>query len=396
MLLTAGVVLLLAGSLAGCTKIPFMPRRDIDTFHADIPLAAETMEVGGVIYVQVINPGAGTDENQPPTLWIPLDEFHRGNYQLPTAVDAPVQTESAAVPETITAPKATGMEDAAATASLPALTGPAEESLEQTSAPPETPIPPSRRAVVLPGSVTAHYPAIVSQLVIEMETKLPLKVLPPGLIPTAIDAWRRNDIEEQRHAARTWLASIAGPPPVQFIILLSIEQTSWDRRLRVVFIDAQTARPAASFSSRLTSRAGGHPLRLLPPAPTPLITLIKDAPWWCQVYQADNGVCLGAGRRSGLKIGQRLELHLPGRHIPDPEHPGEVLGYAFGEPFAEIVVTDWFGADGAIGTVLPPGTEIPAAGCYALLTPEAAAPPAADAAPGTLPPPDHSPVEPRS
>ncbi|MBN2232646.1 MAG: hypothetical protein JW781_07510 [Deltaproteobacteria bacterium] len=379
MLLIVGCLFLAAGGLSGCMKIPFLPRRNIDTFHADIPISAETMEVNRVIYVRVINPGAGSDEDQPPTRWIPLDEFRRGSYQLPAA-DSAATTAAADQPAgaTTAAPAdAVAAIPEPAVGALQAIGGPSEETLAEAATEAGPPPPLRRRAAVLPGSVTTHYPAMVSQLTMEMEDALPLQIAPPGLIPAGIDAWQRNGIAEQREAVRTWLAALGGPPPVQFVILFSVEQQQWDRRFRVVLLDAQTTRAAASFTCRFSPANAGQRLRLLPAAPIPLITLLEQSPWWCRVYCADGRLHLGAGRRSGLTRGRRLELRPAGGHITDPDHSGEVLGYAFGAPFAEVVVGDWFGADGAIGTVLPPGTKLPAAGAYAVL-PVPAAPTGSD------------------
>ncbi|MEA1922668.1 MAG: hypothetical protein U9N63_08430, partial [Pseudomonadota bacterium] len=81
---------------SSCSRIPFMPRLEIDSFPESND-AIETMKVRGVVYTRAINPQAALDPLAPPAIWVPSQVYQSGKYLAYTA-DLPktaTETESA-------------------------------------------------------------------------------------------------------------------------------------------------------------------------------------------------------------------------------------------------------------------------------------------------------------
>lgn len=354
-------------ALCSCYRLPFLPHREIDTFQPVASKVTDTMEVRGVTYVRVIKPGSKEGQEQPATSWIPLDVFRRGDYQ---PYQSPMVKKS--LPSTKTAaksmPPATKNLEAAGLTSGTSLAATKELTEEQLSEATKTTtnLPPRRRGICFPSRATIHYPQITSQLIIELEQQLPLTMLPVSYIPPRDNSWQTNDTDELIAQSKDWLKSVSNLPPAQLIFLLTKLSSSFYPRYLVTILDAQSAIPVASFSF-IIQPGTGRPANLVPPQPQPLIQLVLTSPWWCGATPGYNKktVFLAAGQKSRVTEGLHLQLCQPAEKIFDPKD-GSLLGFAIGKPFAEAVVTDFFGQDGAIASLRSP-TDIPASGCLAVL-----------------------------
>jgi len=325
------------------------------------------MEVRGVTYVRVIKPGSEEGQEQPATIWIPLDVFRKGDYQpyeSPMVKKPLPATETAAQSVSPAATKNLG----ATRTPLPEINKLAEEQLVDSSKAAAT-LPLKRRGICFPSRATIRYPQITSQLIIELEQQLPLAMLPVGYIPPRDNSWQTNDTDELIAQSKDWLKNVSNLPPAQLIFLLTELSSSFYPRYLVTILDAQSAIPVASFSF-VIQPGTGRPTNLVPPQPKPLIQLVLTSPWWCSATQGNNKktVFLAAGQKSRVKEGLHLQLCQPAEKIFDPKD-GSLLGFAIGKPFAEAVVTDFFGQDGAIADLRSP-TDIPASGCLAVPYPE--------------------------
>ncbi|MCK4378270.1 MAG: hypothetical protein KAW01_02955, partial [Deltaproteobacteria bacterium] len=201
------------------------------------------------------------------------------------------------------------------------------------------------------------------------EQQLPLTMLPVDYIPPRDDSWQTNDTDELIAQSKGWLKSVSNLPPAQLIFLLTELSSSFYPRYLVTILDAQSAIPVASFSF-VIQPGTGRPANLVPPQPQPLIQLVLTSPWWCSATPGHNKktVFLAAGQKSRVTEGLHLQLCQPAEKIFDPKD-GSLLGFAIGKPFAEAVVTDFFGQDGAIASLRFP-TKIPSTGCLAVPHPE--------------------------
>ena len=353
--------------LSSCYQLPFLPHREIDTFQPVAPNVTDTMEVRGVTYVRVLKPGSGEDQEQPATIWIPLDVFRKGDYQ---PYQSPMVKKSLPAIKTAASsvPTADSKNLAAAGTPLPGTKELAEEQLVDATKTAKT-LPLRRRGICFPSRATIRYPQITSQLIIELEQQLPLTMLPLDYIPPRIDSWQTNDTDELIAQSKGWLKSVSKLPPAQLIFLLTELSSSFYPRYLVTILDAQSAIPVASFSF-VIQPGTGRPANLVPPQPQPLIQLVLTSPWWCSATPGHNKktVFLAAGQKSRVTEGLHLQLCQPAVKIFDPKD-GALLGFAIGKPFAEAVVTDFFGQDGAIASLRSP-TKIPSTGCLAVPYPE--------------------------
>ena len=356
-------------ALNACYQLPFLPHREIDTFQPVARTVTETMEVRGVTYVRVLKPGSRENLKKQDTIWIPLDVFRKGDYQ-------PYQSPMAkASPETnsgkLTEQPAAAAEKQKTAGSVPGTTRRSatetltEEQLVDSSKAAATSLPPRRRGILFPSRATIRYPQITSQLIIDLEQQLPLTMLPVAYIPPRDDSWQTNDTDELITQCSGWLKGVSSLPPAQLIFLLTEEISSYYPRFLVTILDAQSAKPVASFSFFIKP-GPDRPTNLVPPQPQPLIQLVLTSPWWCAATPGNNKktVFLAAGQKSGIKEGLHLQLCQPAEKVFDPKD-GSLLGFAIGKPFAEAVVTDFFGQDGAIAVLRSPA-DIPSTGCLAV------------------------------
>ena len=354
-------------SLNACYQLPFLPHREIDTFQPVAPNVTDTMEVRGVTYVRVLKPGSGEIQEQPATIWIPLDVFRKGDYQ---PYESPMVKKSLPAIKTAasSAPPATTKNLEAAGTPLPGTKELEEEQLVDATKTTTT-LPLRRRGIFFPSRATIRYPQITSQLIIELEQQLPLVMLPVGYIQLRDDSWQTNDTNELIAQSRNWLKGVSKLPPAQLIFLLTKEIASFYPRFLVTILDAQSAKPVASFSFVITPGTS-RTTNLVPPQPQPLIQLVLTSPWWCTATPGNNKktAFITAGQKSQVTEGLRLQLCQPAEKIFDPKD-GSLLGFAIGKPFAEAVVTDFFGQDGAIAS-LQSRTDIPATGCLAVPYPD--------------------------
>ena len=354
-------------ALNACYQLPFLPHREIDTFQPVAPKVTDTMEVRGVTYVRVIKPGSEKNLDQPATIWIPLDVFRKGDYQ---PYQSPMVKKSLPAIKTAASsiPPAATKNLVAAGTPLPGTKELAEEQLVEATKTTTT-LPLRRRGICFPSRATIRYPQITSQLIIELEQQLPLTMLPVDYIPLRDDSWQTSDTNELIAQSKGWLKSVSKLPPAQLIFLLTQEISSFYPCFLVTILDAQSAKPVASFTFVITPGTG-RPTNLVPPQPQPLIQLVLTSPWWCSATPGNNKktVFLAAGQKSRVTEGLHLQLCQPAEKISDPKD-GSLLGFAIGQPFAEAVVTDFFGQDGAIAS-LRSRTDIPVTGCLAVPYPE--------------------------
>lgn len=355
-------------ALNACYQLPFLPHREIDTFQPVAQTVTETMEVRGVTYVRVLKPGSRENLEKQGTIWIPLDVFRKGDYQpyQSPLVKAATKTRSGELTEQ--PPDAAEKRKAAAsvpgTTPLAATETLSEEQLVDSSKT-ATSLPLRRRGILFPSRATIRYPQISSQLIIDLEQQLPLAMLPVGYIPPRNDSWRTNDTDDLITQCNDWLKGVSKLPPAQLIFLLTEEISSYYPRFLVTILDAQSAKPVASFSFFIKPGTD-RPTNLVPAQPQPLIQLVLTSPWWCAATPGNNKktVFLAAGQKSRITEGLHLQLCQPAEKVFDPKD-GSLLGFAIGKPFAEAVVTDFFGRDGAIASLRSP-TDIPATGCLAV------------------------------
>ena len=354
-------------SLNACYRLPFLPHREIDTFQPVAPKVTDTMEVRGVTYVRVLKPGSGEGQEQHAAIWIPLDVFRKGDYQ---PYQSPMVKESLPAIKTAASavPPATTKNLESAGAALPGTKELAEEQLVDATKTTTT-LPLRRRGICFPSRASIRYPQITSQLIIELEQQLPLTMLPIAYIPPRDDSWQTNNTDELIAQSKDWLKSVSKLPPAQLIFLLTKKISSFDLCFLVTILDAQSAKPVASFSFVITPGTS-RPTNLVPPQPQPLIQLVLTSPWWCSATPGNSKktVFLAAGQKSRITEGLHLQLCQPAEKVFDPKD-GSLLGFAIGQPFAEAVVTDFFGQDGAIASLRSP-TDIPATGCLAVPFPE--------------------------
>ena len=68
-------------------------------------------------------------------------------------------------------------------------------------------------------------------------------------------------------------------------------------------------------------------------------------PWYAKIVSIDGDrVYINAGSEAGIRVGQRLRLHRPGKVVPE-------LGYAPGERNGNLEITGLVGTNGAFGVV---------------------------------------------
>ncbi len=401
---SALLLLLAAVCLCSCSGFHLTPRQEIDTFSRIDEQPVETMEVQGIVYVKVVNPAAAKDESAPASIWIPLNIYRRGGYQpsktpLLAKLEKQVRQEKAAL-AAARQPHAAGAAPSPgsavpAPAPMPATAGVREEQLGTPApAPAPPPAPLRRRALIFPSYITGRQPEIISQLSLELEEQLPLDLLPRKAVPPREDSWQTNDLSTLQQQIRQWLRERPGIPAVQFIITVTTLKGTLQPCYQVTFFEAQTATTVASFTFCRQGRPGQ---RFVPAHPRPLVRLLLTSPWWCFVRPGPGAskVYLTAGQKSGLTTGRRLQLCQPARRIIDPVKKIS-LGYAFGPPLGEAVVTEFFGQNGAVARLDKPLKKLPA-GCLAIPAPPAstlAAPaiPAATASPVPTPVPVPVPV----
>ncbi|MBN2706837.1 MAG: hypothetical protein JXR89_10395 [Deltaproteobacteria bacterium] len=332
--------------LAGCS-LPFLPRLEIDRFSEDGNSGFETMEVKGVVYIRVSNPQATSDPEAAPTLWIPMQVYRAGRYQayresIPAAELAAIKGENAK--EHTVAP-----ESSPAETPLTKTTAIEEESLQDRAADTAVEAPPlRRRAFVFPSRSSILRPDLVSLLIMELEEKLPLRVL-QNLEEKFAQPYRLlNQRGELLRAGRDWLQAQAQPQSAQFIIFLSHHAGANLHYYTCDWIDSQTGENVASFTFKETP-AGRLLLPLVPNDPTPLRKLVTAASWWCRIGAKDEDqFILEAGHRSGIRPGQQLEIFAAANTIKDPMN-GKILGLSFIQPLGKITIIDFFGDDGSIG-----------------------------------------------
>ncbi|MBN2333218.1 MAG: hypothetical protein JXO49_05665 [Deltaproteobacteria bacterium] len=366
------IMLLLVGSMllfSACTRIPFMPHREIDSFQpaaGEEPL--ETMEVKGIVYVKVVTSGNDSPESSPSSgTWIPLDVFRRGNFQpyrsallqpLETApVEPAVGTDMTAVPPANQAIPDYPREMQQVGGAL------SEEPLVEK----EERMPPvlRRRGIFFPSRAAILRPHIVSQLTLELERELPLNLLPADLIPPRPDSWQTNTVDDLVGQTKDWLQLADNLPLAQLIFLLTETAGSPYAHYLVTILDAQSASPIASFPFHDPADPR-RPRTFVPRQPIPLIQLVMTSPWWCTINPGDDQgtILLAAGLKSGMVSGLPLVLRQAAAKVVDPVD-GSLLGFALGPPVGEAVVTDFFGQDGAFAHLRDSITPMPA-GCVAV------------------------------
>ena len=243
-----------------------------------------------------------------------------------------------------------------------------EEQLAEAKATAKS-LPLRRRGILFPSRATNRYPQITSQLIMDLEQQLPLTMLPLATILPRSDSWQTNDTDELITQSKRWLKSVKNLPPAQLLFFLTQKASSPYLSFLVTILDAQSAKPVASFSF-IINPVMGRVASLVPPRPQPLIQLVLTSPWWCSATPGHDKktVFLAAGQKSRVTTGLHLRLCQPAEKIFDPRDK-TLLGFAIGKPFAEAVVTDFFGQDGSIAT-LRSAADVPAGGCLAVPFPE--------------------------
>ena len=332
---------------AGCDHVPFMPRQEIDKFPATVQ-NLETMVVEGVTYVRVINPARQGDPEAEPAIWIPQTVYRKGNYQaytvnLPRPREKKELQAAAGQPENTKKPSA-GESSGETTTEAENQTA---EDLGSTAAAPILPL--RRRALLFPTQVSLRHPEIITQLEIELEKTLPLRVV-ENFNPRLNEAGRLlTRPQEIRKAVRQWLKKTAAAPPVQFVLFL-VSRTGRDRSYFTCnWIDAQTGNPVAAFTF-IRDFQGQLWYPLVPSDPVPLVNLVNATPWWCRIERdpsAENQYILDAGHRSDLLYGRELQVFTRAEKVRDPG-TGKDLGYAFSHPLGTVAVVDFFGSDGSL------------------------------------------------
>lgn len=326
----------------GCTRLPFLPHLEIDRF-AESNDAIETMEVMGVLYTRVVNPKAAADAGAPPAIWIPAQVFQAGSYTAYTA-DLPKAREISIVGKSPT-PDNHAATAVTANPLLTSLAGTEETLAEKPSAPPLTL---RRRVLLFPSQCSLQHPDMATFLSLELEDKLPLRVIDCQDQLLREKNRLLNQDSEIKEAVRGWLKASTKLPTVQFIIFLSTTPGRNYQYYTCNFIDAQTGVESASFTFRQNLK-GAWLLPLVPNDPTPLRRLIESTTWWTSVGngQEPDSYLLAAGHRSDLLYGKTLQVFRASEPVTDPKNRN-ILGYAFTEPLGEISVVDFFGDDSSI------------------------------------------------
>ena len=335
--------------ITSCTRIPFLPRLEIDSF-AENNDSLETMEVKGVIYTHVINPQANADPTAPPAIWVPAQVYQGGNYRAYTAdlpKTATTTTESAG--NSLSGDQ--GSEGELGYSSTSVAVAKDEEQLVELSA---KILPLRRRALLFPSRTSLQHPEITTLLNLELENKLPLRVVDCH-DQTLLDQGRLiNQRPEITAAIKTWLNESLELPQFHFIIFVTTSSGRDYQYYTCSWVDAQTGANIASFSFRENLK--GQLLRpLVPNNPTPLLNLVNATPWWCKIIKGDpeNSYQLDAGHRSDLRYGRKLQVFHQATPIKDPQD-NKLLGFNFSKPLGVISVVDFFGDDSSIGQALSP------------------------------------------
>ena len=334
--------------LSSCNRIPFLPRLEIDSFTESND-SIETMEVRGVIYTRAVNPQAALDPLAPPAIWVPAQVYQSGKYLAYTA-DLP---KPAAATETadsaLTDDETSKMQTAGSTGLDEEVSG--EEQLTET--PPAIP-PLRRRALLFPSRTSWQHPEITTLLSLELEEKLPLRIVDYPHQPLLDKGRRLNQRSEIAAEINTWLKQNTNPSTVQFIIFLTTTSGLNYQYYTCSWIDAQTGDNVASFTFRTNLK--GQLLRpLVPNDPVPLLRLVESTTWWCRISKRDqeNNYILGAGHRSDLRYGRKLQVFRQATSIKDPKNQKN-LGFVFTEPLGFVTVVDFFGADGSLAQARTP------------------------------------------
>ncbi len=335
--------------LVSCNRIPFLPQLEIDSF-AQSHDAIESMEVKGVIYVRVINPQNALDPTAPTTIWVPNQVYQSGNHTAFTA-DLPKPAVNSELADK-------SLDDDQNTAALTAGNSSlAQETSAEEELLPETPpaiLPLRRRALLFPSRASLQHPEIATLLSLELENKLPLRVIDCPDQTLLENGRLLNQRSEITTAVKTWLKDSPELPMVQFIIFLSTSHGRKYHYYTCSWIDAQTGVTVAAFSFR-ANLAGQLLLPLVPNDPIPLLQLVDSTLWWCRIKPGDqeNRYLLEAGHRSDLAYGRKLQVFAQADLIKDPKNRKE-LGFAFKKSLVIVSIIDFFGADGSIAQALTP------------------------------------------
>ena len=335
---------------SSCTRLPFMPQLEIDSFPESND-AIETMEVKGVVYTRVVNPQAALDPSAPPTLWVPGQVYQSGKYLAYTA-DLPKS-----VMENTETADSNLTDDPAAADIQTADSGDfnAEESGEELLSETTPVIPPlRRRALLFPTRTSQLHPEIATLLSLELENKLPLRIADchdQALLDKGRLLKQRSEISSE---IKRWLKLSSEPPETQFILFLTTTTGRKYEYYTCTWIDAQTGDNVASFTFRSDFK-GNLILPLVPNDPVPLLRLIDATTWWCRISSGDeeNTFLLDAGHRSDLRQGRELLVFREAAQIDDPQNKSK-LGFVFTEPLGFITVVDFFGADGSLAQARTP------------------------------------------
>ena len=328
--------------LSSCSRLPFLPRLEIDSFPENNDLI-ETMEVRGVVYTRVVNPKAALDPGAPAGLWIPIQVYRSGKYTAYTKNIAKPATTVTAPDNGLNAAPPTDIP----TAGSPVLAAQTSEAEPLTETLPVIPLL-RRRALLFPSRSSLQHPEIATLLSLELEDKLPLRVIDCHDQSLLDEGRFRNQRSEISTAIKTWLKSSSGPPTVQFIIFMSTTPGRNYQYYTCTWIDAQTGVNVASFTFRANLK--GELLRpLVPNDPVPLKHLIEATPWWCRISKGDkeHRYLFDAGHRSNLRYGRKLQVFRQAIPIEDPQNKKK-LGFVFSEALGLVTVVDFFGADGSI------------------------------------------------
>ena len=337
--------------LASCNRIPFLPRLEVDSFPESND-SIETMVVRGVIYARVVNPRAALDPLAPPALWVPAQVYQSGKYPAYTADLPKPLTVATETTDSDLAADATGKIQTAVSAGLDGESG-GEEQLTET--PPVIP-PLRRRALLFPSRTSQQYPEFTTLLCLELEKKLPFRIADCHDQSLLNKGRRLNQRSEITTEINTWLKQNTSPTTAQFIIFLTTTSDLNYQYYTCSWIDAQTGDNVASFTFRTNLK--GELLRpLVPNDPVPLLRLVKSTPWWCQISkrEQENSYLLGAGHRSDLLYGRKLQVFRLATLIKDPENKKN-LGFIFTEPLGFVTVVDFFAADSSIAQARTPLT----------------------------------------
>lgn len=341
--------------VTSCTRIPFMPRLEIDSFTEQND-SIETMEVRGVIYVRVVNPQAKLDPAAPPAIWVPAQVYQGGNHTAYTA-DLFKPAPTTELTDNNLDNNLSGDHNLTGEVGDSSTLETSTSAEEQLSELPKKIPPLRRRALLFPSQASIVHPEITTLLNLELENKLPLRVADchdQTLLTQGRLLIQRPEIT---NAIRKWLDQSSDLPEYQFIIFLTASSGRNYNYYTCSWIDVQTAAYVASFSFR--ENLNGQLLQpLVPSDPVPLLNLVNSTPWWCRIYKEDeeNSYQLRAGHRSDLGYGKTLQVFQEAVQIKDPVNH-KLLGINFTKPVGIVSIVDFFGDDSSLAQAHPPLTK---------------------------------------